>query len=290
MMVSMSENQIQDFVTYGRTFEQYKWYKPILTFIITGIIYIILNVILVFIFMGIFGMNFFQGLSLGYEGMNTPNAANFFGFLSLVILIPSIYLASRIIKDRPFSSYASSRGGWDWKIYFKCMAIVFVLYIISTILQLIIFGSSNGQNNLNVLFIAFLIVVPLQCIGEEFLFRGLIMQTIGSWINIPIVAVIIQSIIFGLLHTYNSIGIITVIAGGIIMGIIAWKSNGLEASSALHSINNIFTVSLGVSGLILTTSAISSIDLIWSIILEGICGALILYIGNKYDWFTKDTN
>lgn len=285
----MSENQIQDYITYGQTFEEYKWYKPILTFVVSIIIWTVLNIIAVVIFGAVYGNGFFEALTLNYEGMNNPDAANFYGFLSIALFIPSLYLASRIIKDRPFSSYASSRGGWNWKIFFKCLLITLITYVILIIIQSMISPTSTGPNKLNALvFIAFLIIVPLQCIGEEFFFRGLLMQTLGSWIKIPVAALIIQAIIFGLLHSYNPLGVIGIMIGGFFMGIMAWKSNGIEASSAFHSINNLSTIFLALSGIQAASSTVVLTDLIWIIISNVVCCILILYIGKRYDWFTGE--
>ena len=55
----------------------------------------------------------------------------------------------------------------------------------------------KGTNHFSVLFLIItLIMVPLQCIAEEYAFRGLFMQSLGSWFNIPILAIVSLSISF----------------------------------------------------------------------------------------------
>ena len=53
----------------------------------------------------------------------------------MVMFAPAIYIASKIVRDRPFSSYSSSHGGWNWKLYLKCLSIPFAIYYDVTILK-----------------------------------------------------------------------------------------------------------------------------------------------------------
>ncbi|WP_298501919.1 hypothetical protein [uncultured Methanobrevibacter sp.] len=67
----------------------------------------------------------------------------------------------------------------------------------------------------------------------------------------------------------------------------AWKSNGLEVSSAMHSVNNLFAVML--EGLMIaepSTGTISIESLIIDIITLIAIAAVIYYVGKKYDWFS----
>lgn len=284
----MNDTQIQDYTTYARTFKEYKWYKPLLTIAVTVIIYLVFMFILTNVFVAAFGQQFITNMTLGYEGMNYADAANVFGFLILFMFVPSLYAATRIVKDRPFSSYSSSRGGWDWKIFFKALAISVAVLLIVSLIDVMIEGDQHGENKLTaVTFIIFLIIIPLQCIGEEYLFRGLIMQTLGSWINIPIAAVIVQSIFFAALHPYNGIGIITVLCEGIVLGFVAWKTSGLEANSALHSANNLFTQYFTLLGVTQMTSQVSLASAATGLGSQIIAAAIILYIGKKYGWFVS---
>ena len=100
-----------DYMTFPRQFETYKWYKPILV------------LLLALAFVGVF----FIGIALLYivlSGEKNFNNANYYGYGALISLgitasfLPALAIASKIVKDRPYSSYSSSRGGWNWKIFF----------------------------------------------------------------------------------------------------------------------------------------------------------------------------
>lgn len=203
-------------------------------------------------------------------------------------MIPSLYIASRIIRDRPFSYYSSSRGGWNWKIYLKCLVIPLTINLIYYIGYALINGRV-GPNRLTIpFFIICLILVPLQCIAEEYLFRGFIMQTLGSWIKIPVVALIIQAVLFTGGHMY-SMGMIGILYDGIVLGFLAMYTKGLEAGSALHTVNNLllcYFVALGLG----TSSLITIWDFIPGILVPLISVFILCYVGNKHGWFDEKTN
>ncbi|WP_458405416.1 CPBP family intramembrane glutamic endopeptidase [Methanobrevibacter sp.] len=282
----MTNESAPDYITYGRTFENYRWYKPILTILLTTILFILFNAILFAIGYFAYGESFLLQSMGTYESLNTINFATISSYLSLALALPSIYIASRIVRDRPFSSYSSSRGGWNWKMYFKCLIPAIIIFTLATIAIIISSGDVTINNQFTIVsFIACLIVVPLQCIGEEHLFRGLLMQSIGSWVKIPVVAIIIQSVIFGMMHAYNSIGVVSIIISGLLYGWIAWKTNGIESSSALHTVNNVYVVMLAGFGLQQTSSTVTPENFILDIIIQITSVMLVYYIGKRYGWF-----
>ena len=287
-----NENKFPDYVTFPRTFEKYKWYKPLIVMVIVAILYLIFQIILVVIFNMVYGENIINAIANGgYETLNTSDASIYFLYLSIVIFIPAIYIASRIVRDRPFSSYASSRGGWNWKIYFKCLIVPFIIYVVYYAISLLMGNESGGNSQVSaVAFVLSLILIPLQCIGEEYLFRGLLMQSFGSWFKIPILAIIVQAIIFGLVHAYNPLGVVSIVISGVIWGVLAWRINGIEAGAAIHSINNLmsfFIVALGLSSI---SSNISYWDFAVDILITLLSAVAVYYVGNKMEWFDEETS
>ena len=281
----MTGKEISEYITFPKTFEKYRWYKPILVFIIGAIIFLILNLLLIAVFYAICGENLMvQLLHGGYEVMNSE-IGEIYSHLGVVIMLPSLYLASKIVKDRPFSSYSSSRGGWNTQLYLKAFIIPFILFLVVGIIESVILGNGGNYHFTMLFFIILLIVVPLQCITEEYVFRGLLMQTLGSWFNIPLLAIILQAIIFGFTHGYNGIGIIGTIISGLVMGFLAWKANGLEVSSAFHTANNLSFSLLVMFGIQSSTSTIQMADLIISTMGSVIFGILLYYIGKRSNWF-----
>ena len=285
----MSENNFPDYITFPRTFEKYRWYKPILVLIIGTIVFLALQALLLVIFSAAYGSDSINALLLqGYESLNSE-VGSYIGYLSVAIFLPSLYIATKIVRDRPFSSYSSSRGGWNWKLFFKSLTIPLAVYLIFEIMNTLIHGQ-KGSNTLTItFFIICLIIVPLQCIGEEYIMRGLVMQTFGSWFKIPVLAIVLQSIVFTSLHPYSILGVIGVFIQGICLGFLAWRSNGLEASSAIHSVNNLISAYFVALGFEVSSSVITPYDFASTIIVSVISTLALYYVGTKKGWFEEKT-
>ena len=257
----------KDFTTFPKSFKNYTWFKPILAFVVAFIVFIILQYLP-------------NILLLAHVDIDFVTWGGVLSSYMIIIYIPSIYVAARIVRDRPFSSYLSSRGGWSWDIFIKLFAIALLVTLIFTAYDFVFTGSSFNTNVPIYIIILTVIIAPLQCFAEELVFRGFLMQTVGSWIGVPIVAVIIQAIIFAVLHSYNTMAILSIICTAIIFGLIAWYSKGLEITTAMHSANNIISA--------ITISAATTITL-WDsaemIIQMLVIVALILILTKKFNFF-----
>ena len=264
-----------DFITYARTFEKYKWYKPILITILGIIFFLLLNLLMFILFAYI---NNFVKMDINLETIENN--------LIVIMIIPSIFLSSKIIKDRPFSSYLNLNNSWNWKVFFKSFAIALIIILIIEGAQVLFEGGDQFKNTFTILtFLAILIVTPLQCFAEELFSRGLFMQTFGSWFKIPILAIILQAVIFAAVHGYNSLGIIAVFISGIVFGFFTWKTNGIEVSSAIHTANNLSICLFVMFGLHSTSSTVELNDTIISVAFEIILLIIMYYVGKKTDWF-----
>ncbi len=279
------KNEIPEYATFPRTFEKYRWYKPLLVLAVGVIVYFILIFVMVILFGAIYGTDATNALMGGsYESLNSEAGA-YMSFLSVAIILPSLYVASRVVRDRPFSSYSSSRGGWDWKLYLKCQTIPLAIYVIYCVMYAMVHGKVSPTTFSLPYFLICLVIVPLQCVGEEYLMRGFVMQTVGSWSKIPILALIIQAVIFGVLHIYTILGVIGTVMCGLAYGFLALKTKGLEASSSMHIANNLsMTIMIGL-GFGASTSTITMSNFIETIALLAVNTLALYYIGTRKEWF-----
>lgn len=281
----MNDQEFSNFITLPRTFEKYRWYKPILVFIIGLILMIIFQLVMDEIFINLYGLSFVDNIvNGGYEVLNNA-LAELYSDLGVIVMIPALYIASKIVRDRPFSSYISKSGRWNFKLYLKALVIPLVLFIIFNAISAAITGPEGTFQLSFSYLIVILIFLPLQCIAEELVFRGLIMQTFGAWFKIPIVAVILQSIIFALSHGYNTFGLFEIFVSGLIFGFFAWKTNGLEVSSALHTANNLSISLFVMLGIMTPTSSPQLWETVASIVFLILLAIIMHYIGNRMDWF-----
>ena len=270
-----------DFTTYPRTYESYRWYKPIIIAVLAFIIYIILFSAVTYTAVR---LNIIPRADLlkafTSDAVSMERIDGIITSLSVILLIPAIYIPSRLVRQKPVWSI----GGWKWDVFLKSAGLSLAVYaVISAIFILITGGKFNNQFTALTLILC-LVLTPFQCIAEEYLCRGFLMQAFGSWFKVPVIAIILQAVIFCLLHEYNAIGLASVLISGLIFGWVSWKTKGIEVSSALHSANNIITFLIFGFGLSAATSQILMTDLIQSLLTEIISIAVIFYIEKKYGW------
>lgn len=93
------------------------------------------------------------------------------------------------------------------------------------------------------------LLVPLQAAGEEVVFRGVLLQSLGAWIKNPIIPIVVPTLIFASLHVYDVWGLAQVAVLGVLSGWLAWRTGGLEAAISLHIVNNLAVYLLLASGI-----------------------------------------
>ncbi|GAB4149585.1 MAG: hypothetical protein OHK0017_13820 [Patescibacteria group bacterium] len=113
-------------------------------------------------------------------------------------------------------------------------------------------------------FLVFVMFFPVQVFTEEFVFRGYLLQRLNSIFG-SAQAIIGSALLFAAVHLLNpevaKFGLILMFLNyfllGIILGIVATKTKGLEASTALHLANNLFfAIVVNYEGSVFPTPAI----------------------------------
>lgn len=234
---------IPDYTSYPREFITYRWFRPL----ITGGLFIAFNFLFQLILILVLSAFADGGLAkiteLSYGGYDSFDAHTGLGVLvtlgSAAVMIPALALANLISGGRTFRSYSSSRGGWDFRIFFKCLAISLITVGIPVAADYIFLDGRMSPVKFTLPGIILLTIIgPLQCIAEEYAFRGILMQAVGSWIKFPPLAILVSAVVFASMHPYNKIGVAEIFISGCIFGFVAWRGHGIEVSSALHIANN----------------------------------------------------
>ena len=96
------------------------------------------------------------------------------------------------------------------------------------------------------LLVIVLVMTPLQAAGEEYFFRGWIMQNVGAWFARPMVglvaSLIVSAVAFSTAHLSPDPWVLGTIAClAVASGLAAWRTGGLEAGIAMHAVNNVLT-------------------------------------------------
>jgi len=110
------------------------------------------------------------------------------------------------------------------------------------------FTVNNTSKSLIWLIIIALSLIPFQTTFEEILFRGYLMQGAGAWFRNKWMPLLITSIFFGLMHSFNpeikEYGFLTMMPQyvfyGLVFGLITIIDNGIEIAMGAHAANNIF--------------------------------------------------
>ncbi len=110
--------------------------------------------------------------------------------------------------------------------------------------------------------LAILAVTPLQAAGEEFFFRGYLLQAFGAISGLRWAAVGASALIFALFHGTQNLPLFVDRFGfGLLAGLLVIVTGGLEASIAIHVVNNLMSFGYAVfMGGVATVRSVTVID------------------------------
>ena len=243
----------------------YRWWRPIV-----GTLFLCAAVLAVIIGIGIIGyliyaVNHDGRLPVSGNGdifPGNPTAELAFELVMLAALTPAVLLSAWVVRRRP-GALSSVAGRLRWRWLGTCCLLSIGFLVVSYGWGLAVEEMFSGQK-VDLLpawkgwhqFIApaivIVVLVPFQATAEEYLFRGWLIQAIGSlapdswlrrrlgrWIAVwPALAV--SAVVFMLGHGYTGWARLDVFLFGLLAGWLAVRTGGLEAGIALHAFNNLY--------------------------------------------------
>lgn len=165
--------------------------------------------------------------------------------LTLMLLIPATLLAVRLGFRHPAGSLLSlwQRMRWGWLL--RAWVASWLAMGPLLLLDLFVVAPHPFHLRSDWLWPVVMLVVltPLQCAGEELAFRGLAAQVAGSWFRNTrmalILSLVLPSLLFAFVHGPQDGPLFLARFGlGLLFGWITWRTGGLEAAIALHTLNN----------------------------------------------------
>lgn len=167
----------------------------------------------------------------------------------LILGIPSAWFCARVfhgVKPRWLAS-VRPRIRWGWLLL--CVGVAFVSLVVAVILGSVVPSSTDATtdttlNEFTTTTRNFLLVVglttPFQAAAEEYVFRGYLTQAFGGWFGSKAVAVLGPALLFALAHGLGqSLPVFfDRFAFGLVAGVLALATGGLEAGIAYHVLNN----------------------------------------------------
>jgi membrane protease YdiL (CAAX protease family) len=179
-----------------------------------------------------------------------PNLSLFLVLLSFVFALFSVFFVIRYLHNQTILSVTTSRSHFDW----SRSLFSFLIWAGFTIVSTIVFYYMNPNDFLiNFKPIPFLILVcigtvliPIQSSTEEYIFRGYLMQGFANLVKNKWFALLMTSLIFGLMHISNpevaKMGnsiLFFYIGTGFLLGIITLMDEGMELALGFHAANNL---------------------------------------------------
>jgi membrane protease YdiL (CAAX protease family) len=214
--------------------------------------------------------------------------------LSLISLIPATALSIWIghqIRPRYLSSVA---GGIRWGWLMRCMLLVLPIWLLYIGISVVVDAPQGSRpNDWPLLLLMVLTLTPFQAAAEEYFFRGWLMQNIGSWFARPIlglvVSIAVSSAVFAAAHMSPDPWIIgSLVCLSVASGVATWRTGGLEAGIAMHTVNNViaFFVVILFGGwqesFITETTTGSPAVFVVALIVHGSALALILWQAKRH--------
>ncbi len=230
-----------------------------------------------------------------------PNVGFFTMLLPFVAAFMVIIFLFPLLHKRPFKSLITSKRKIDWRRVFFAFFLWLLLglciegYFFLTHQDLYSF-QFNVKKFLPLLAMS-LLLLPIQTSVEELVFRGYLMQGFAHLANSKIFALLLTSIIFGLIHSANpeiekfgfwNMQIYYVLAG-LLLGIMTIMDDRLELALGVHAATNIVgALFVGYEGAAIQTESLfksSYVDTTLMTVGLVVIGAIFLLIcSRKYNW------
>lgn len=182
-------------------------------------------------------------------GFLEPNLSLFLMLLSFVFVFFQLYAIIRFFHKQSFLQLITTRNSIDWHRVFFSFSIWAGITIIFTVVVYILYPEDFIVQfdwiPFLLLFVIGLLLFPFQIGCEELIFRGYLMQGFGILAKNKWFPLLMNSLIFGMLHIANpevdKIGyliLIYYIGTGLFLGIITLMDDGIELALGFHFANN----------------------------------------------------
>lgn len=174
--------------------------------------------------------------------------------IALALLTPWSMLLQRWFFKLPAGSLSSLADRFRFDRFGRAVAIlvpVWAVYICLTAFLFPIQATAWTTVDLVAMLLVVLVVTPLQSMGEEYGFRGLIFQIASSWGRGPrsglVIGVLVSSVLFMCAHLALDPWLnLYYLVFGATLALISWRTGGIEIAVALHAVNNTIAILLQI--------------------------------------------
>lgn len=294
--------------------DQNDWWRYLLNFLISffgasviGSIPLLVVIVLSNLQGGELDPSVFENLGKGVVDFKSMGMSNNLGLflmlLPFVLAFITFILCMRWFHNRNWIAAINGLHKIRWSRFFMGY---FIWILLSASFLLFSYFASPGDYEFQFSWQSFfplllisVFIIPLQTSYEELFFRGYLAQGVGAWTSNRIAAILIPSILFGLMHAFNPevqeygfwLTMPQYIGFGLIFGIAATLDDGIESAMGAHAANNTFlslfltseASALQTDALLKQTTVHPEVDT-YSLLFFGIIFLVILSFLYKWDW------
>lgn len=280
----------------------FRWWRPILGI---ALLFVGLTVVAPTTFLPVlWGATYLQerfGITLGsaFDDVTTPADLLYLN-LTLASLTLIVWFIVMNLHRMRWSWTTSVAGVVRWRLFRVCLGLAAVAVSAQLLLNWTLDEVFNLQGEMfagsaepfgaqTVLFLVVItLTTPLQTIGEEYAFRGYLLQALGSLTRSPWLGIVLSALVFAAAHGQQNLPLfIDRFAFGVLAAYLVVRTGGLEAGVAIHILNNL--AAFGLTTLFGdVTSILSQNEVGWSNLLltatqNGVYLGMVLLVAKRLE-------
>jgi membrane protease YdiL (CAAX protease family) len=220
------------------------WWRPLLGLLLFSVLYAVAGVVLVVV---VLVTGVVPDLALNDL---TDVAVLLVTNVSLIVAIPIVWLCWVVPHGLGIGWSSSVLGRLRWRLFlpwtWRALATLGVAVAVSLLVAVAVSGVdvTGPGSSFPWMLLVVLTTTPLQAAAEEYVFRGYLSQMIAGWIGRPragaLVAGLLSAALFSAAHGPPDVQTFLYrFAIGLALSAVVWLTGGLEASIALHAVNNV---------------------------------------------------
>jgi uncharacterized protein len=220
------------------------WWRPLLGLLLFSVLYAVAGVVLLVVVL-------VTGVvpDLALRDL-TDVAVLLVTNLSLIVAIPIVWLCWLVPHGLRIGWSSSVLGRLRWRLFLPWTWRALATLGLAVAASLLVAVAATGVDvtgpgsSFPWMLLLVLTTTPLQAAAEEYVFRGYLSQMIAGWIGRPavgaVVAGVVSAALFSAAHGPPDFQTFLYrFAIGLALSAAVWLTGGLEASIALHAVNNV---------------------------------------------------
>jgi membrane protease YdiL (CAAX protease family) len=239
----------------------YAWWRPVVGILVAVVSFFVVPAMVYVVVAAAYSP--FQGGNwidnfVGSADLKHVTSAKLLGLnLGLASLIFVTWFIIRVVHRMRPRWLTSVVPRMRWKFFAVCLGLSAVALAAQLLVGALLPSSAGGDlgGHLNtfttstaISALVVLLTTPFQAAGEEYLFRGYLLQAVGSLFGNRWVAIGATATLFALAHGAQNFPLFfDRFAFGLIAGWLVTRTGGLEAGIALHVLNNFLAFGLALS-------------------------------------------